>query len=804
MSSISLCVVARDAAPSLPDCIQSAADLVDEVIVLDSGRLNGAGEWASANGATMIPYQWNGDLAEARTIAARKASSDWVLMMDCDEVLGDGAAQVIRDAINLGGMDCGYMPIVGASSDAAGPMAMSGEGAESCASVPRLMRRTIDLHWDSGDPESVGGWIAMRARRVKALDASIVKMEQRDPVGVEPDTDTAVTASDESPVFETPDGSLFVAPETSTDCSEATDSSGEQRLEVAWSLYHSNDIEGSLAVVDSLWSEIEAETPFLVQLATLRAHTLILMEDYRGALDTIGRVLDFGVHHPNLDMLQGVVAEHTAMRSTKPEHRIDCLERAQTAFTSCVRYDGELSPVDSLPGVTTWAGYTRLGTVRLATGDVDGAEAAFEAALQADPEHAEATLGLMECRLERGQATAIVEALLPYMEANIADAWMLAASACEEMGRVDDALLFTERAHELQENGLQVSAHRDFRMAELIAMSGLYVGRPLAGPGAWGAMGAIASHQPEFSISRVTAVDESKAVRFVRHCVSAGWADVIEAFLEPRAEEVLPGIGSVVRQTLEAMGATSQDQDTRSPIFLGGTWDSGVRTLQGMVDQHRRLEAGEETKLIPLICSLRNEWWEGMAPDLEAAGVGEPQLNAAVKAFIHTLLNGDTESSMRPVETTPHTLLHMETLAEIFPRARFIHVVRDGRDVVGSLLQRDWMDPATGEKVWCCQTPKAAAEYWVHVVDAIREQGSRLPGRYLEVSYEELIAHPEASMRVVLAFLGETWDSAVLNSIVAEPEVMDGDAVAIAEAIEGTPRCQPQLGSEIKQPSHAK
>ena len=92
----------------------------------------------------------------------------------------------------------------------------------------------------------------------------------------------------------------------------------------------------------------------------------------------------------------------------------------------------------------------------------------------------------------------------------------------------------------------------------------------------------------------------------------------------------------------------------------------------------------------------------------------------------------------------------------------------------------------------------------MHVVDAIREQGSRLPGRYLEVSYEELIAHPEASMRVVLAFLGETWDSAVLNSIVAEPEVMDGDAVAIAEAIEATPRCQPQIGPEIEQPSHAK
>ena len=66
---------------------------------------------------------------------------------------------------------------------------------------------------------------------------------------------------------------------------------------------------------------------------------------------------------------------------------------------------------------------------------------AFEAALEADPEHAEATLGLMECWLESGDGAKTLEQLMPFMEANIADAWMLAASACEEMGRLEDALL---------------------------------------------------------------------------------------------------------------------------------------------------------------------------------------------------------------------------------------------------------------------------------------------------------------------------------------------------------------------------
>ena len=78
----------------------------------------------------------------------------------------------------------------------------------------------------------------------------------------------------------------------------------------------------------------------------------------------------------------------------------------------------------------------------------------------------------MECWLESGDGAQILEPLMPYMEANIADAWMLAAAACEEMGRLEDALLFVGRAHELQENGLQASMHRNLRMLELLVDGG--------------------------------------------------------------------------------------------------------------------------------------------------------------------------------------------------------------------------------------------------------------------------------------------------------------------------------------------
>ena len=61
----------------------------------------------------MIPYQWAGDLAEARTAAIRHATGDWVLVLDADEQLAEGAGEIIRSAIEAGGLDCGYLPRAG-------------------------------------------------------------------------------------------------------------------------------------------------------------------------------------------------------------------------------------------------------------------------------------------------------------------------------------------------------------------------------------------------------------------------------------------------------------------------------------------------------------------------------------------------------------------------------------------------------------------------------------------------------------------------------------------------------------------
>ena len=104
-------------------------------------------------------------------------------------------------------------------------------------------------------------------------------------------------------------------------------------------------------------------------------------------------------------------------------------------------------------------------------------------------------------------------------------------------------------------------------------------------------------------------------------------------------------------------------------------------------------------------------------------------------------------------------------MGEIFPDARFLHVVRDGRDVACSLVTMNWINPMTGRKWDYVQNITNAARYWRDVVTLARQQAEHpaVAGRVLEVRYEALVADTEGALRRVLEFIGEPWDGVVLS-----------------------------------------
>ena len=116
------------------------------------------------------------------------------------------------------------------------------------------------------------------------------------------------------------------------------------------------------------------------------------------------------------------------------------------------------------------------------------------------------------------------------------------------------------------------------------------------------------------------------------------------------------------------------------------------------------------------------------------------------------------EGKQRWCEKTPQHAQHIVALAMRFPAARFIHVIRDGRDCAVSFHRR-----------WKRQ-PELTVFRWKKMVSVGREQGRRLgAGRYLEVRYEDLTAEPEFALRRICVFLGLPFDRGIARIDAALP-----------------------------------
>ncbi len=85
--TLSLCLIAKNEELFIGDCIASVRDLVDEVILVDTGSTDRTIEIAESFGAKIYHHPWQGDFATARNESLAHASGDWILVLDADEMI---------------------------------------------------------------------------------------------------------------------------------------------------------------------------------------------------------------------------------------------------------------------------------------------------------------------------------------------------------------------------------------------------------------------------------------------------------------------------------------------------------------------------------------------------------------------------------------------------------------------------------------------------------------------------------------------------------------------------------------------
>lgn len=201
----------------------------------------------------------------------------------------------------------------------------------------------------------------------------------------------------------------------------------------------------------------------------------------------------------------------------------------------------------------------------------------------------------------------------------------------------------------------------------------------------------------------------------------------------------------------------------RSPIFVIGTGRSGTTLLRLMLNAHPRIyltheaafwanSRGWPTDADPA------EWletyfrtfsfaWLRLDPEEVRAESRGDTLADAYRAVMRC--KARHYAKPRYGDKTPFQLGHLGRLFEDFPHARVVHIVRDPRDTVASLVRMPW---APG-------SPFLAAHYYRLQV----EQAAPFRDRMLEVRLEDLVARPRETMARVLEYVGEEWDDAVLD-----------------------------------------
>ncbi len=104
---ISLVMIVKNEERFLPKCLTSAREVVDEIVIVDTGSTDATMAIALQFGAKVIPHTWSDDFSEARNIALAHATGDWALWLDADEEIEASSGPAFRAAAESAAPDVG-------------------------------------------------------------------------------------------------------------------------------------------------------------------------------------------------------------------------------------------------------------------------------------------------------------------------------------------------------------------------------------------------------------------------------------------------------------------------------------------------------------------------------------------------------------------------------------------------------------------------------------------------------------------------------------------------------------------------
>lgn len=227
----------------------------------------------------------------------------------------------------------------------------------------------------------------------------------------------------------------------------------------------------------------------------------------------------------------------------------------------------------------------------------------------------------------------------------------------------------------------------------------------------------------------------------------------------------------------------------KPPVFIVGVHRSGTTLLRYMLNSGGKIYIPPESDFIPRfflgqvhkplteaqVASMLSlifgkyrfvRQWQG--PPLTASEAMSAMIVPTPAAFLDVLYGryAQQNGASRWGDKTPIYTSYMDLLAELFPTAQFIYLIRDGRDVGLSMLDK-W-----GRKFHF--DIYFTARKWVQRSRQAQESAKKLGnGRFYQLFYEELIRDPERYLREICTFLDEPYDPKM-----AQPHLLGQQEIA--------------------------
>lgn len=109
---LSLCMIVKNEEDCIGRCLDSVKDVVDEIIIVDTGSTDRTIEICNSYGADVVQFSWKDNFSDARNYGIERATGDWILWLDADEEVDKTERYKLRDSLYQDNYDLLFIHLV--------------------------------------------------------------------------------------------------------------------------------------------------------------------------------------------------------------------------------------------------------------------------------------------------------------------------------------------------------------------------------------------------------------------------------------------------------------------------------------------------------------------------------------------------------------------------------------------------------------------------------------------------------------------------------------------------------------------